>query len=398
MEWNGADLEQRKRRRERRVAIFIALGFVVSTLLQVFLTNRRFEYGFVQSLLYFGLLHLNVILIMFLVFLVARNLTRAYLARRTGKLGSSLRWRMVTSLLAFSLVPSALLFVGASVVIRQGFDRWFGTQVATALDDAQAITEVHYGGIEKNLSFFGTQLATQLRESGRAVETKVLAEAVARIPIEGLEFYSDLATPPARALAEGVADWSVPRAAVESLQRALGGESFQLIRQFGDADLVQQFTPLNSGASRGVLVLSQTVPLGLKTRMAELRSAFSEYQKIRLFKDSLKTNYTLILLTLFVLVLFVVSWFGLYLAKTVTDPVSDLLRGTEAFREGRWDYRIPTVGPTRGALVAGATADLEVLKSAFNLMASEVGQRGRKLEEANAQLISLVRELEEREL
>jgi len=395
--------EQRKRRRERRVAVALFFVFLLTTAL---LAVQKKGYGLLQSLLFFGLLNLNVILIMFLVFLVSRNLSRAYLARKSGRLGSSFRWKMVTSLLGFSLFPSLLLFAGSTYVIRQGFDRWFGTQVETALRSAQGIIQVHYDGIEKNLGFFSHQISQSLKIKGRIPYGDELRALSASYPVEGIEIYPDLVSAPLRILAEGVPEWNVPRAAAESLQRAASGETFQLIRQFGDGDLVQQFTSvrmrpesrrqglLDGPSEIGViLVVSQTVPLGLKTRIAELRTALADYTKLQFFKEPLKTNYTLILLTLFILVLFVVSWFGLYLAKGVTDPVADLLRGTEAFREGQWNYRIPMAGDAR----AGASPDLDVLKGAFNLMAEEVGRRGRQLEEANAQLTSLVHELEDRE-
>ncbi|MBS1983346.1 MAG: GHKL domain-containing protein [Bdellovibrionales bacterium] len=407
--------EDIKRRRERRVALLFGVGFLVSTLLQATLTARRQTYGFVQSLLYFGLIHLNLILIMLLVFLVSRNLIKAYLVRRTGTLGSSLRWRMVTALLGFSLLPSIILFTGSSYIIRQGFDRWFGTQVARALDDAEAITNVHYNGIEENLEFFTARAQKQIQALGRLPNEKDIEVLREEFPVQAVEVYFDLVTPPLRLLKPGLPEWMVPRAALESLTRALQGESFHLIRQYGDGDLVQRFAYMKLPVRQGVgfesfspdlrpvvLVLSETVPLGLKTRIADLQSAFSGYQKTRLLKNDLKATYTLVLLTLFLLTMFVVSWFGLYLAKNVTDPVAELLKGTQAFREGRWDYRIPTSllntdKRLQSPGLQGAGADLEVLKAAFNLMAEEVGLRGQQLEQANNRLTTLVRELSDRE-
>ena len=406
--------ELRKRKRERRIALLIAVCFVLSTIIQAFITGRRQAYGFVQSLLYFGLVHLNVILIMFLVFLASRNLVKAYLLRKTGKLGSSLRWKMVTSLLAFSLLPSILLFAGSSYVIRQGFDRWFGGQVSKALEDAQAITDVHYGGIESNLDFFSKRSQEYFSLLSHGPSLADIESLLHQYPVQGYEIYYDLTAAPLRGLQKEVPEWAVPRAAVESLTRAFAGESFHLIRQFGDGDLVQQFVPIRLRVSANshrdgallpgqplertvVLVLSHTVPLGLKTRIADLRSAFAGYSRTVIFKDSLKANYTLILTTLFVLILFVVSWFGLFIAKSVTEPVSELMKATEAFKEGQWTYRIPLLSETDPSRLPGFGADLEVLKASFNSMAEEVGMRGRQLEEANGQLISLVRELEDRE-
>lgn len=391
--------ELRKRRREQRFAWLLALGFILSTLFQALITGKRQGYAFIDSLLYFALLHLNVILIMFLVFLVSRNLIKAYLLRKTGKLGSSLRWKMVSSLLAFSLLPSILLFASSTYVIRKGFDRWFGNQVAKALDDAQAITKVHYDGIENDLAFFGDRMTSELRAQKRLPTQADVEKLLSKFPVEAVEIYSDLVSTPLRKLRTGLVDWAVPRAATESLQRAFEGESFGLTRQYGDGDLVQRFVTFRNGIGERprILVLSENIPLGLKTRIADLETGFAAYKKTRLLKDDLKKNYTLILLTLLMLILFVVSWFGLQIARSVTEPVAELMKATEAFRDGRWDYRIPsTLQPTRQSLQESG-ADLEVLKAAFNLMAEEVGRRGQQLEEANGQLISLVRELEDRE-
>ena len=391
------DSELRKRRRERRIAWVLLILFLVLVTAQVLMAGRRETFGFTQSFLYFGLVNLNVLLIMFLVFLVSRNLIKAYLVRREGRLGSSLRWRLVTSLLIFSLIPSTILFIGSSLIIRQGFDKWFGGQVSKALSDAQAITRVHYDGIETNLEFFSDRMATELKSSAHTLDIDLAKHLQEQFPVQSVEFYFDLISQPVRKLSPILPDWAVPRAATESLQRALAGESFRLIRQYGDGDLVQVFRRIVVGERVVVLVVSHTVPLGLKTRIADLQSAFGVYQDTFDIKDTLKTNYTLILLTLFVLVIFVVSWFGLYIARSVTEPVSELLKGTEAFRNGQWDYRIPLPPQMKQELLGNPGADLEVLKGSFNLMAEEVGRRGRQLEEANVRLTTLVRELEDRE-
>jgi two-component system nitrogen regulation sensor histidine kinase NtrY len=161
-----SEVEKRKASRERRVALVLFLLFLVALFAQVYFTEKSgLGYGFEQSLLYFGLLYINVLLIIVLVFLVSRNVLRAYLAHKAGALGGSLRWKLVSSLLGFSLIPSLVLFVGSSYVLREGFDRWFGTQVFTALDDAQAISDVHYEGIESDLSFFSKKISAGFRQS-----------------------------------------------------------------------------------------------------------------------------------------------------------------------------------------------------------------------------------------
>ncbi len=389
-----SDSEQRKRKRERRVAWIIAIAFLIVTLFQAFLTQSDQGYTFWQSLLYFALLHLNVIFIMVLVFLVSRNLIKAYLLRRSGGLGASLKWKMVTSMLLFSILPSLFLFSGSAYVIRQGFDRWFSDKVATALRDAQSISKVHYEGIESNLNFFSDRIIEEIkRGNGPLPEVNNFLD---KFPVESIAVYSSsFAKPVHIARLPGLDAWNLPAASAESLTRARGGDRFVLIRKVARGDLLQRYTSFEFRGERHILELSHTVPLGLKTRISELQVAFASYQQTQNFKDALKTRYTLMLLTLFVLVIFVVTWFGLYIAKSVTDPVSELLAATAAYREGKWSYRIPSMQINEDT--NSAAADLDVLKAAFNLMGEEVGRREKKLAEANQKLSRLVRDLKERE-
>ena len=399
--------ETRKRQRERRIAIALILVFVVTTSLQIFFTDKPQGYGLEQNLFYLGLLYLNVVLIMFLVFLISRNLIRAYLARKSGSLGGGLRWRLVSSLLAFSMIPSIVLFVASSILIRQGFDRWFGGQVSRALEDSQVIAGVHYKGIADNLEFYAHRMEEKLNKLNRAPREKDLNQLLLEHPVEGVELYSSLLKAPLKGLAKDIEYWSVPRASTERLEKVFKGESQHLERKYGEGDLLQRLHPirlkiLNADGGKTsetfVLVLSYTVPLGLVTRIAELKGSFAGYKQTKLFKNELKTNYTLILFTFFIFIMFIVTWSGLYIAKSITEPVSELLKGTEAFRGGKWTYRIPTEWSLEKDWKSKSPgADLEVLKSAFNLMAEEVGQKSRQIEEANGQLVSLVRDLEERE-
>jgi two-component system nitrogen regulation sensor histidine kinase NtrY len=272
--------EKRKRKREIRVAILIAIVFVVSIFAQTFLRNKESGYGFFQSLTYFAFLHLNVILIMLLVFLISRNLIKGYLDRRSGKLGSSLRWKMVTSLVGFSLLPSILLFVGSSTVIRQGFDQWFGGQVAGVLSDAQAVVQLHYEDIESDLNFYSSSLTQQLNNRTQLGEEWINTQ-LSRYPLYALELYHDSINAPLKGVRKGSDLDDIPRAALESLERAFQGENFKLIRRIGFRDLVQEFVPIKHNFITQVLVLSQSVPLAMKTRMSELEGLCSkEFQHL----------------------------------------------------------------------------------------------------------------------
>jgi len=390
-----------KRKRERSLALFAGLFFIFFTILQSYLSDQKEDYGFFQSLLYFGLLHLNIILLCLLGFLLIRNLFKAYMQRKTNLLGSGLRWRLISSLLSFSLLPSILLFLGSTYIMRQGFDQWFGVKVQKVIEDSSNLSKIHYQKIEDNLSYYLQSAQEDLNENftDEVFSEALLRKILRRYPLSFIEFYE---SPRSRPLKVWVKDFPHKKelqkksidlkkafkslGAVKDLLSFEEGELLRVSRVIRDKDNLEK-----------LLVFGEWVPLSLKSKVLKLEKNIESYQKTKDIKSTLKTHYTLVLLLLFLLTLFVAAWFGLYLTKEVTEPVEELMEATDAFRTGNWDYRIESAQKKVLEKRRKKNPDLEILKSSFNLMAEEVSKKGSELESANVQLLNVIKDIEERE-
>ena len=104
--------EIRKRRRER-IAMLVAVCFAVVFTLVASRLSSGSEMPFSTSVLVFGLLSVNVILILLLLFLIVRNVFKLFSERRKGIIGSKLRTKLVAAFVGLSLVPTILLFLFA---------------------------------------------------------------------------------------------------------------------------------------------------------------------------------------------------------------------------------------------------------------------------------------------
>ncbi len=371
-------LEKLKRRREKRFGLLAAVVLLLSILIHAYVQKKNEGHRLAESLTYLSVIYFYIFIGVLLFVLLARNLIKAYIERKSGQLGASLKWKIVFSLVTFSLLPSAVFFVGATALIRSGFEQYFGDRVASALEDSEGIVRTHYDRIHRDLDLMASQSVKILKKDipqknkKRGLQSKEIFNA---LPLSRLEIYKEPKQKP-----ESYTHFEeLPKTDPELVSRAFQGEAFRQTTRFSGGDLIQRLQPFYTPSGTQVLVLSQSVPLALYTRMEELKSTLVVYRETRTLKNSLKTQYSVVLLVLFVLVLFIVTWFGIYITREITDPVMELLEATNAFRAGKWDFRIKNVGnmnPTRGM-----TADLELLKSSFNLMAEEVGTRGKKLEE-----------------
>src|SRR4051812_43713515 len=110
--------ERRKRKREYFAIAGLALLFVVLTVAEFRLSKISSTLPFVNSIFFFGLLNINIVLLIALAWLVFRNLGKLFIERQRNLLGSRLKTKLVVSFLAFSIIPTLVLFVISATYIN----------------------------------------------------------------------------------------------------------------------------------------------------------------------------------------------------------------------------------------------------------------------------------------
>ena len=82
------------------------------------------------------------------------------------------------------------------------------------------------------------------------------------------------------------------------------------------------------------LLVEKHIPGKLMNKLQEITIGFEEYQQLQLFKDPIKVSYILPLLLVALLITFAATWFGFYLARTITEPISELADATQRVAGG----------------------------------------------------------------
>src|SRR5687768_12582229 len=114
--------EKRKRKREMILIVLLVLSFIGLTVAEFRLTQLSNTLPFVNSIFFFGLLNVNVIILIALVWLVFRNIGKLFIERRRNILGARLKTKLVIAFLAFSIIPTLVLFVISAMYINSSFD------------------------------------------------------------------------------------------------------------------------------------------------------------------------------------------------------------------------------------------------------------------------------------
>src|SRR3990172_9049222 len=121
--------ETRRRKRERLIIIATIAVIIALSLLEGYLYRKESVLPLSSNVLIFGLINVNVILVIFLLFLIIRNVVKLVFERRRGVIGSKLRTKLVAAFVGLSLVPPAILFFFSINFLSYNIDNWFNLKI-----------------------------------------------------------------------------------------------------------------------------------------------------------------------------------------------------------------------------------------------------------------------------
>ncbi|MDC0336146.1 ATP-binding protein [Pseudodesulfovibrio sp.] len=377
----------RGEKKRRKWEYILALIFL---LLIGGLTWAELKYLSGDYYLILNLLILNVVLLLAMLFYVARNAVRLILERRRRVLGSKLRTRLVLAFISLSLIPTALIYLVSVKFVQTSVDYWFKGQVEESMEQALELGRAFYGSAQDRLERRGTNMIGEIvkneyRWGGKAMDgflNKKFDEydlsLVGVINPEGNEQNT-------HATVQWEQAWPEIKEKIDWQSLKADPRAWTTIIPKPGSDLVLGVTPVDEGRT-GYLVIGETVGQGLLHRLDQIVRGLDEYKKLKTRKYPWKMNLYLTLGVMAMLIILGAIWFGFRLAKELSAPVQALAAGTE--RIGRGDLSV--------RLEDRSDDELGFLVQSFNRMAEDLEQSQESVQQANVRLAQQNQELERR--
>lgn len=384
--------ESRRRQREKIIIVLVALVVITLTLVEVRLVRHRGE-SILDSLLAFGLVNLNTILLLLLAFLIFRNLVKLILERRRRIFGSRLRVRLVLTFVFLALLPTLLMSFIAFELISSRTEYQLGPQVNKALTNALALSRSYYEGMSRKVMVCG-QLISRLLEERKLLHQEpealhaLLQQQLADYRLTALELVTatgyleaavyDPETPIPPLTAGLLASW---RQQPSSLPLAQKEEAGLVLRGF---------FPIYSGQETAepalFLAVSQVIPHPILQQMADMQAGISEVRRLQYLLRPVRISHLVALGAVTLLVLMSAVWLGMYMAREITTPIRQLAEGTLKVADGDFNIKIDLEGRD----------EIGFLVQSFNKMTQDLQQSRAQLDAAHRQLSQQNRELEAR--
>ncbi|MBI4042219.1 MAG: PAS domain S-box protein [Deltaproteobacteria bacterium] len=389
--------ERKKRKREKYIILGIGIIIIVLSYLAFHLTNLSSDLPYANSIFFFGLINFNLILVMLLLYFVIRNIVKLALERKSKVLGAKLKTKLAVAFVAFSIIPTVLMFAIAVFYINNSFNKWFDERIDQALQSAVKVANTYYDRTRNTGFSFAEQIRDviaheKLLATNKSVFLqKILSNSVRQYDVDSLGIYL---APSGRlysqALKPGLVDFELPPPLQFSLEQAFQGSRTSEIHSVGEGDLIRCIVPLfvtsKMDTIQAALVLDYYVPERVVAKISNIVTTYQDYKNIHSLKFPLESVYLFILIMITLLIVFSATWIGFYIAKQLTIPIELLARGTQEVASGNLQFRIKPVG----------SDELGTLVASFNKMTRDLQDGSSRLEQVNRDLQQSNTEIEER--
>jgi two-component system nitrogen regulation sensor histidine kinase NtrY len=353
------DIAQRrvelKRRRRELIAVAVAgITLIAFVFAQTELPPLTKHTSLGSNLAVITLFNLSFMLLGLLLYLVGRNLAKVIFERRRGLIGSKFQVRLVFGFIAVAMVPSAFLLYVSGAFLHADVDSWFNPEYERVMNDSLDIAKTYYMNSANNAAHFARAMAEQVAAHGlmapdkRGELKKFIEHRQAEYNLGTVEVFSRdrklllLVLSPKTPTGIGVSPES------SLIAQTLKGQALTLTDSFSRGDIIRGSAPIFSGPDSdnvlGALVVDYYLPTSLASRAADISRASEEYFQLRILKQPILNSYILALVLIGLVVVLLASWFGMYLARGITGPISRLAEGTHAIAGGNLTYTIEPVG------------------------------------------------------
>jgi two-component system nitrogen regulation sensor histidine kinase NtrY len=392
------DLRERialRSRDARWVAAVLGVLLLVLTGLYYLIQRERDlpETLVANRVLLFAVWYLIVVLILVIGFVLARNLIRLWLDRRSRVLGARFRTKLVATYVGLSLAPVLALFLFASELLQGSIDRWFSASVSAVLERGNSVAQAFQDGIVERNFRDAARLAREIESIGldtpsdRAAATRRLArgreeEGAAFAAVYDREEFVHAVVDPGSGLADlPELGRTLPRDALER------GRASRVLEPPGTDGrlIVAAATPGGRPRGRTVVVVGTLLDPASARRSEELIGAFQSYRQMEIQRGEFKASYLLLFLLVTLLILLASTWAGLFLARRLMAPVQAFAEAMQRISRGDLDQRID----------APADEEMAVVVDSFNRMTEELARSRAALERANVELTDANRTLAE---
>lgn len=357
------------------------------------------DFSMLASILYYGIINLNIFLAILLSLLVIRNIAKLLVDRRRGVFGSRLKTKLVGVFIVFSLVPTVLVFYVSTRFITKSFDEWFGGRVKETTQQTRDAGAQIYLQDQRRLEGVAKLAATKIK-SDLMVDGSINFGAKSAYDLSGFEIEYGIQAIRIydragrllnrESLLQGQREESKEsRALLSDMISRFGTKPFLVsastVSVEGGKDVIRAAVPVRNdfGAVTALVTLEEKFDVPV---LANIQTILDGLSALKPGAQLVRVSYLILVTVMTLLIVFAAVWFGFYVARAITGPLQLLAEATKEVALGNYTINLQNF----------TEDETGQLTKAFNSMTMDLSRHKSDVETAQARLEDSNRELERR--
>ncbi len=377
--------QRQQKKRMIRWIILLCLGLIPFVVwLEKSLLKVDISLPISSDILIFALINLNVILVLLMLFLILRNLAELFFESRQNVLGSKLKTKLVISFISLSLIPTILLFFISLQFVSTSMDYWFNSNIEISLENSLDLAKAHLQDTKEEVNVLGDTVEKKLRLhpkinlTNEAFEKSLAAILKTYDTRNGLSFtliseHRSKTFTAASPLLASQKQIPISGSILDKISQT--GTPETVIQESGVGDLIQRINDIKlpwDPEQEAYLVTTLVIKKEQLDRLNLISKGIEDYSQLKYLKKPFKFWILIILLIVTLLIVFSAIWFGLYIARSITEPLDKMAVATRRVAEGDLSF----------VLEKDSNDEMGQLVDSFNTMTANVSSSNAKLADA----------------
>jgi len=368
----------------RIIVAGMAILFVFIVIVRIFFDeSKQFSPLFINSTtLIIALWTIIILFSLTFLFILLRNIIKLYYGKNKDYTGGRFKNRLVFFFIAFSIIPTLLLFFFATDLIERGIEKWFTTDIDAIMTKIEELQPSYYERTKTELKHFSNIIANDIREykkytyQNRVFLDNSIKKQMKEYKLDVVNVYRDdkeilSKFNPVIPLQEYK---DLPR---DIVFRSLGGDDYFPVDSLKTGELIRSGVRFTTPEGDKILVITgKYFPEKYTKNLTILSSMVEKYNQLKPIKNPVKTTYFLLFLFITILIIFSASWLGFYLARGITTPIEKLAAAASEITKGNLDVRIDYA----------AKDEFNTLINEFNKMVADLKEHREKLNRRTIEL------------
>lgn len=375
-------MKDKKLKGARLIIAALALLFIVFVIFRVFFEeSKNFSPLYLKgNTLIFSLWIIIILFGLTFLFILTRNILKIYYDK--SQIGRGFKTRLVFFFIAFSILPTLLLFFFASELISRSIEQWFRPPVETIMTNVETARKNYYAVVQNDLMHYSSVIADMIQQKRMYTdENKVylqgkLKEKMLEYKLDVINIYRN------QSETFSLINPRIPMQAYKNLPldivyQGLGGTGVNKVDAIMNGELIRNGVSFDINPTEKMLIFTgKYFPESYSGSLKTLSATVNQYFQLKEMKDPVKNTYILLFMFITILIIFAASWLGFYLAKGITIPIEKLVAATSEIAKGNLDVRIDYA----------ARDEFNILISEFNRMALDLKEKQDKLNRRTIEL------------